>query len=136
MINYVKDYDFNRGLKGRKLIELNDKFEFTPWFTNYDLDRRRVTIINRIRSNHTRTKAHLFRKNITNSELCECGGTQTVDHLIWECRDVSSIREILIWYLNSKGIMRFDDICEIFKKASMNVILRIVDYTLANKILV
>ena len=85
MINYVKNYDFNRGLKGRRFIELNDKFEFTPWFTNYDIDRRRVAIINRIRSNHTRTKAHLFRKNITNSELCECGGTQKVDHLIWEC---------------------------------------------------
>ena len=101
MINYVKDYGFNRDCKGRRFIELNDEFDYTPWFSNYKLDMKRITIINRVRSNHTRNKAHLFRKNITNSELCECGGIQTVDHLIWECLDAYSIREPLIRYLNS-----------------------------------
>ena len=136
MINYVNDYDFGRGLKGRRFIELNDKFDYSPWFSNYALDRKRITIINRIRSNHTRTKAHLFKKNITSSDLCGCGGIQTVDHLIWECLDASSIREPLIRYLNSKGIMRYDDICKIFNKANMDVILSIVDYILQNKILI
>ena len=136
MIKYIKEYDFRKGLKGRKFVSLNDDFDFEPWFNKFELDRERISIINRIKSNHNRTKEHLFRKNITNSELCECGGIQTVYHLIWECPDASSNRESFIQSLNTKGIMRYDDICVIFNKCSMEVILRIVGFILANQIIV
>ena len=40
MINYTKDYDFGKGLKGRKYIENNVDFSFNSWFDDYDLDRK------------------------------------------------------------------------------------------------
>ncbi|XP_012272764.1 ribonuclease H1-like [Orussus abietinus] len=45
----------------------------TAWFRNSSMKRDNITLINRLKSNHTRVKAHLFKKNIINSPECHCG---------------------------------------------------------------
>lgn len=64
MQSFIKNYDFSKGRKGVLYVDNNDKFKSIPWFKELDLDRKRITIINRIKSNHVRTNDHLFRKNI------------------------------------------------------------------------
>ena len=136
MINYTKDYDFGKGLKGRKYIENNDEFSFNCWFDRYELDRKRIVIINRIKSSHVRTNDHLYRKNIVNSNLCECNEIQTLEHIIWECATFNNYRDSLILFLNSKGIMRGQDVSIIFNKSSINILLRIVFFILVSGIVV
>ena len=96
MITFVNEYDFRKGRKGIKYVDNNKKFSCISWFYNLDLDRKRITLINRVKSGHTRTKDHLFRKNIVNSNECDCGEVQTVDHLIWNFPRFLNYREALI----------------------------------------
>ena len=119
-----------------KYVSLNGEFDYSPWFNNFELDRKSITIINRIKSYHTRTKAHLLRMNVLDSDQCECGGIETIDHLIWECPKFAANRESFIKFMNTKGIMRYDDVCKIFNSASMSTVLSIVDFIIYNKILV
>ena len=136
-INYIENYDFKKGLKGRKYISQNDKFSYNLWFNNFDLDRKRITLINRIKSGHVRSRDHLFRKNIINSDLCECNNIQTIEHLSWWCPRFANHREPLIIFLRKKGygISVGDDICNIFNNASMGTILRIVSFILISNII-
>ena len=136
MINYIKDYDFRTGLKGRKYVDNNDEFSFKCWFDQYDLDRKRIVIINRIKSSHVRTNDHLFRKNIVNFNLCECNDIQTLEHIIWECENYSNYRASLLSFLNTRGIRRGQDVSIIFNKYGINTILRIVFFILVSGIMI
>ncbi|XP_029679315.1 uncharacterized protein LOC115245236 [Formica exsecta] len=60
-----------------------------PWYSNKknikeDLPRPFITFISRLRSHHTSTKDHLFKKNITDSSECSCGHpSQDMNHVFW-----------------------------------------------------
>ena len=136
MIEFIKYYDFGRGLKGRIFIENNKEFSFDCWFDNLKLERKRIIIINRIKCGHLRTRDHLYRKKILESDLCDCNSIQTLDHLIWECNLYDQFRAPLISFLRSRGIMRGQSITAIFNKRKINVILRIVAFILISKILI
>ena len=136
MQEYVVGYDFSRGLKGRKYVNNCDPFNLSVWFDKYDLDRKRIIIINRIKSGHVRTKDHLFRKNIVDSNYCVCNDIQSLEHLIWYCPEYDLYRESLCSFLRSKGILRGEDITIIFNKKSMDIILRIVFFILISRIIV
>ncbi|XP_011707612.1 PREDICTED: uncharacterized protein LOC105462607 [Wasmannia auropunctata] len=66
------------------------------WFKKFDIKRRTVTTINRIRSGHTSLRASLFRHRIVDSPLClSCGLEESPNHVFWECTDYSVQRNAL-----------------------------------------
>ena len=50
MIAFIKKYDFRKGAKGIKYVDNNTKFSRLPRFYNSDFDRKRITLINRVKS--------------------------------------------------------------------------------------
>jgi len=57
-----------------------------PWFSHLSLPRYQIVTINRLRSNHYNLNLSLYRKNIVNSPLCQCGDPrQDVNHVIFRC---------------------------------------------------
>jgi len=51
----------------------NSTLPIRPWFSRTPLPKDQIVIINRLRSNHHNLNLSLFRKNIINSPLCQCG---------------------------------------------------------------
>ena len=93
-------------------------------------------IINRIKSAHVRTNDHLFRKNIVNSNFCHCNDIQTLEHIFWKCDTFKEYRDSLIVFVNSKGIMRGQDVLKLFNKCGINTILRMVFFILVSGIVI
>ena len=56
-----------------------------PWWIKFNLDRKCISIISRIRSGHVRTKSHLFEKNIIDDPFCDCGSIQDLNHAVFSC---------------------------------------------------
>lgn len=53
---------------------------------------------------HGKVKAYYYRFKITEDAVCTCGsGEQTVDHLLWECTELSGEREKLRRKTSEKG---------------------------------
>lgn len=70
---------------------LND--ERAPWFANFKLTRRTITVINRIRSGHSSLRSSLFRFRIVDSPLClTCRVSETVNHVFWSCKGLARHR--------------------------------------------
>ena len=82
-IKYIKEHD-GAIKKGVKYVQNSRDFNIIPWFQKSTLDRKRMTMLNRIRSSHVRTKDHSYRKKILDKNKCECGeeNIQTIEHLI------------------------------------------------------
>jgi len=85
---FQKIIDRNKHVKG--------KFYFTnyynensnkPWFSSFNqLNRRVISTVNRIRSNHINSNESLFCFHIINSPKCPCGHQyQDLNHLLWLC---------------------------------------------------
>ena len=88
-----EQFDF----RGKKYFENVKDLGNYPWFLNVNLDRGAITLINRLRSGHTRCRKHLNDKNIMLSAECDCGAvSQDVDHLIFDCLDNRFKSEILM----------------------------------------
>jgi ribonuclease HI len=47
--------------------------------------RREFRLINRMATGHTMCNEHLFRIGVVDSEDCDCGAIQTINHLLWDC---------------------------------------------------
>ncbi|XP_075160455.1 uncharacterized protein LOC142233425 [Haematobia irritans] len=128
----IKSYDKNKSVRswqqkwnespfGRRLYSLSRTVNTTPWFRNRKLPREVITLICRVRFGHTCAKAHLFRVNMTDSNACECGSTQTIDHLTFECPSMSlTSRDFLIRKLRNAGIRQLNCM-EILKKDDQNI---------------
>lgn len=67
--------------KGKQYFEKFYKGWRPPWFQNLKLDRPQITTICRMRSNHYNLNSSLFRKNIIESPLCECGQPEDLAHI-------------------------------------------------------
>lgn len=69
-----------------------------PWFKAFpSLPRSAITLFNRLRINHTRSNAHLFRFHIVNSPICNfCLNEATNYHLIFNCIQFMASRTNLI----------------------------------------
>ena len=66
-------------------------------------------MINRLKINHTRCNDHLFKINIKLSNLCPCGETQSVNHLLFCCQNIDrGFRRELIDKLVSQNILIFE----------------------------
>ena len=56
-----------------------------PWFHKLKLSRREITTLNRLRSNHCSSPAHLGRINVKPDRNCECGELGDITHILFEC---------------------------------------------------
>ncbi|XP_070162306.1 uncharacterized protein [Polyergus mexicanus] len=88
-------------IKGTKYFAHKPDILSPPWYTNRKikeiLPRSVITLVSRLRSNHTATMGHLWRKNITDSSECQCGHSfQDLNHTFFGCRDTSDSSNLLI----------------------------------------
>ena len=93
LLNNMQNYFVSYGgaNKGRLYVLHSNKFNFSPWFAlRRDLSRKQVCLVNRMRSGHSRARAHLASKSFLVEEDCECGGgSHSFDHLVWDCPSYS-----------------------------------------------
>ena len=84
---------WNNSEKGRFTYSIIPTINNKTWYKDSAFDRTSIVFWNRIISNHTRSKDSLNRFKIVNSPICSCGANyQTVNHLIFECKEtVSSV---------------------------------------------
>lgn len=129
---YVK----NRGReKGVNYFKAQEKFPDKCWFNNISLTRAQITIINRIRSNHTLLRKHLFDKNIVESPDCLCGKAEmSTDHIIWECNIIPTSDRIKLFSTISKLNIQIDsNIQKIFLEKPLSIIMIFVKFLLNQK---
>lgn len=83
------------------------------WFRNHPrLPRHLITLVNRIRSFHTRCNAHLNDKGIVESPACECGAQlQDIEHVFLNCPLNEEESARLITKIYSGGLP--DNVCDI-----------------------
>lgn len=77
--------------KGRFLFHISPQVNLKPWFHNLSLPRHVIVTINRLLSNHTNCKDHLFKIDMADNNICSCGDIQTPDHLLLVCGSFDSI---------------------------------------------
>lgn len=65
-----------------------------PWYNLYDISRKTIVSICRIRSGHTSLKTSLARLIIVPSSNCPvCDTPESLDHIFWECKRFTTQRE-------------------------------------------
>ena len=73
-------------LKGRVYFERIYKPSTKPWFSGLNLSREQIVFISRCRSNHLSLRESLFKINVVDSPMCECGHDfQDLNHVLWQC---------------------------------------------------
>jgi ribonuclease HI len=73
-------------VKGSLYREVQSKLPTKPWYHGLNFNRSQITNISRMRLNHHRLDAHLFRLNLVNSPYCECGlDLEDLDHVFLGC---------------------------------------------------
>uniref|UniRef100_A0A6M2DNA1 Putative rna-directed dna polymerase from mobile element jockey-like isoform x2 n=1 Tax=Xenopsylla cheopis TaxID=163159 RepID=A0A6M2DNA1_XENCH len=92
--------------KGRVFSYCKPKVSLNTWFHNLKLDRKTITMGNRIRFNHTFLRSHLYRIGILDDPRCVCGSKEeTADHLLWECTIYDKHRKVLYEGLQNEKII-------------------------------
>lgn len=57
-----------------------------PWFSKFSLPKKTTSILCRLRFNHCSSPVHLYKLNIFDSPLCQCGlGIGDVTHVLFHC---------------------------------------------------
>ena len=91
---YVFCNEYGNFDKGRKYMNQVQEFYFSPWFSNRnDLNRGDICILNRLRSGHNGTRAHLASKGFKVEEMYSCGDDiHSIHHLIWDCKELALLK--------------------------------------------
>jgi len=84
--------------KGLKMFAIKNNTDHWPWA----LHALRVveTSLARLRIGHVGLHHHLFRFNMSDSQFCECGEVESVEHFIMNCRLYQRPRATLFAALN------------------------------------
>ncbi|XP_075167733.1 uncharacterized protein LOC142239866 [Haematobia irritans] len=121
---------------GRHLYQLSPKVNTNPWFKGKRLPRRSTTMVCRLRFSHIRTRQHLFKVNMIDTNRCDCGTAQSIDHLTFTCPLVSHQgRNLLINSLNQIDAGNFT-IQELLKKDDDRIYRILYRFYLDNNILI
>jgi hypothetical protein len=76
-----------------------------PWFEEWRTERKLITTVSKIISEHCRVRAHLKRFSIVDGSLRVClEDHESVDHIIWKCSRFLSQRACLIQRLLLSGV--------------------------------
>lgn len=71
-----------------------DKDKRKPWFDGLNLERRLVSTVNLLRSNHYNLNESLWRKNYIRNSRCECGAeVQDITHVAVRCSQFDEARD-------------------------------------------
>ena len=92
----------NETKKGKKLMEIKDKFTDWPWACYKE--RAVETAVARLRVGHAGLAKYKFRFGLSASPLCECGDEETVDHFLLHCPLHALERQNLLSSLRREGI--------------------------------
>lgn len=106
---------WNESPHGRDLYTLNPTVNKPCWFKGIDKERYFITLFNRLRFTHCCALTHLKKVNIVESELCDCGFAQTIDHILFSCNKINGferakfLRKLYqegVFYLNIRYILK------------------------------
>lgn len=87
---------WDRSDMGRWCYSIIPKVSKFPWFHDLDVTRTIIKTFSRLISNHYALKSHLYRINLTDSNMCECGVSyEDFDHILWSCNRFNESREQL-----------------------------------------
>ncbi|CAL7936182.1 unnamed protein product [Xylocopa violacea] len=84
-------------------------------------------LLNRIRANHYNLAASRWRKDLTDSPMCECGlKEEDVNHVIWKCsryvnERVDLIKKDIKEKIKEKNLVVVKMIAAFFKKIKRNL---------------
>lgn len=98
---------WDRSDMGRWCYSIIPRVSKNPWFKNLETElgsRMFIKTFSRIMSNHYGLKSHLYRINLTDSNMCECGVSyEDFDHVLWSCERYAEKREKLKNDLRNMG---------------------------------
>jgi hypothetical protein len=84
---------WNQSDMGRYAYSIFPQIPKKPWFTKLETERKFITTINRLISNHTCLNTHLYRIGIKDVQICPCGEDyESIDHVLWACERFRSER--------------------------------------------
>jgi ribonuclease HI len=82
---------------GRFCYSILPNVKLKPWFAEIVCSRTFIKNMCRLIANHYSQNGHLYRINITDSNLCDCGkGYAVIDHLVWECERFEEDRRSIL----------------------------------------
>ncbi|XP_043267260.1 uncharacterized protein [Venturia canescens] len=72
--------------KGTLYYKYSNPNTNTPWWKDMSLERKSITLINRLRTGHIGVNNHLYRIGLVDYKECPCGHPeQSINHVFWEC---------------------------------------------------
>lgn len=72
--------------KGTTYGKIQFSFPKKAWFNKHPyIDRRHITTIIRMRSGHCLVGEHLYKIGVRDDPNCECGMSENINHLLFEC---------------------------------------------------
>lgn len=87
--------------KGRWCHSICPKVNKIAWFKNLSISRNMICTFSRIISNHYICNSHLYRINIKDSNLCDCGDFyEDIDHIVFVCHRFELPRKRFFCSLN------------------------------------
>lgn len=106
---------------GRHLYAIAPNINKMSWFKNSNFPRQKITMVNRLKFNHTRCKDHICKIKIVNENICSCGSLQSTDHWLFHCPDGDrSSRLSLVDYLNRLNISNHN-LAHLLKLNDLNI---------------
>lgn len=121
--------------KGNKFCNLAGPFRSKAWFQAIPFSKKYICLINRIKSGHTLTPAHLFRKGIVGEEDCTCGYYScNINHIFWHCHLFHNSRNKLRSVLPKININTGEDVTNQFLTRDSGSLIPICDFFIFNNI--
>jgi ribonuclease HI len=72
-------------LKGKFYARIQPDIPNKPWFQKIKMNKFGVSTLSRMRLGHCCCGSHLYRIGVVRSPYCECGATEDLNHLFFEC---------------------------------------------------
>ena len=88
--------------RGRALRNIKSSIEVWPWA--YCNSRRAETALARLRVGHVGLRQHLFRFQMCDTPLCECGEVETIEHFLISCQRFAQSRNNMIKSIRTRVI--------------------------------
>jgi ribonuclease HI/endonuclease/exonuclease/phosphatase (EEP) superfamily protein YafD len=124
---------WNDSPMGRFAHEIHPKVNRVSWFKNFNLNRNQIVLLNRLMSNHSRNRAHLYRNNIVVDQACPCGhATKNINHQLFDCPLHINIRPRLMNKLIAKNIP--PDIKKNLQSFDINIFESLCEFIIVNDI--
>lgn len=83
---FLREWKQTLSFKGSFYREIQSEFSFKPWYYKLPYqDRRHISTIIRMRTGHGLYPQHMFKINLKDSPLCDCGEVGSLSHMLFEC---------------------------------------------------